>query len=305
MRARIAALVSVLVIVAPAPPVAACGVEEDEPETEVLGWADAGRVFVYRTTRTFSIEGEPWKKEVTLRAVDVLTSQATTFRVVSAVPEDDHDPTWPRPLRMDAASQKQQAGAGAWLKKHPPVAASPARRSPDGKATADVEVQLLEADDRGSWTNGEWAIETGLRDLLRVTRDGVTSLSAVGDSKDVRTYWSPDGRRIVWRLGWGDFVVGPAGGPRIQIAANRKSFASVVAHVREALEAGGFAPTIAAPARQERPASVVYFAEGFEDAAKRVAGLVPGGATIEKLTWKPRADLVVAAGESAAEGVKR
>jgi hypothetical protein len=53
-------------------------------------------------------------------------------------------------------------------------------------------------------------------------------------------------------------------------------------------------------ALSERPRTVVYTAPGWEGAAAALAAKVPGGASVEPLTWsEPRACLVVALGDSA------
>jgi hypothetical protein len=45
--------------------------------------------------------------------------------------------------------------------------------------------------------------------------------------------------------------------------------------------------------RDPRSETVVYFGKGFEADARRIAAVIPG-AKVEKVTWKPDADVVVA-----------
>ena len=57
-------------------------------------------------------------------------------------------------------------------------------------------------------------------------------------------------------------------------------------------------------AQKPRQKSVVYAEKGFEAQAARVAAALPGGASVEALTWKAGAEVVIAAGSSVLE-VKR
>lgn len=52
-------------------------------------------------------------------------------------------------------------------------------------------------------------------------------------------------------------------------------------------------------AKAERDATVVFYAPGHEDAAKAIAAKVPGGATVEPITWDAHQHVVVAVGASA------
>ncbi len=78
-------------------------------------------------------------------------------------------------------------------------------------------------------------------------------------------------------------------GPKV--AAFEKAFA--------ALEKAGFAPTHQRAAQDARNRSVVYAAKGNEMDAARIAAALPGGATVEPLTWTAQFDVVVALGHSA------
>ena len=129
-------------------------------------------------------------------------------------------------------------------------------------------------------------------------------------SGNVRPIWSPDGARVAWVIHRNagmlrdreeTFVrLGPAGGPRVELALAKALDAVAAARVREALGMKNFVVVKESPALKAREVSVVYGAKGFEDDAKAIAALVPGGATVEPLSWKTDAEVVVAVGQSAA-----
>src|SRR5207245_1905749 len=66
--------------------------------------------------------------------------------------------------------------------------------------------------------------------------------------------------------------------------------------VKKALTAAGLTTLREAKATAVRDTSVVYAAKGAEAVAKQVAASVPGGATVEPLTWKSDAAVIVALG---------
>jgi hypothetical protein len=135
-----------------------------------------------------------------------------------------------------------------------------------------------------------------------------------GASVTVSAWWSPDRRRIAWFMsivqakpnGQGDFEIyhrglvgfAPAEGPRIEIVS-RGIPAQTIDRTLAAIEKAGFAPTLVGEAEELRKKTVVYAAGEWAEQAKRVAAAVPGGATVEPLSWKPPYDMVVALGASA------
>jgi hypothetical protein len=128
----------------------------------------------------------------------------------------------------------------------------------------------------------------------------------------VRPVWSPDCRFVGWVLSgyrpssaatgpWRPdraALVGPVG-PTIHIMAHR-SAPEVVDPIADALRGAGFAPHVGAKALKDREATVVYTSGAAKAEAARIAAVIPGGATVEPLTWPTPADLVVAAGRTAA-----
>jgi hypothetical protein len=93
-------------------------------------------------------------------------------------------------------------------------------------------------------------------------------------------------------------IIAPTTGPRIAVLGKGLQ-AATFGRVADALEKAGFAPTGEGPAEEARASSVVYAAKGQEAAAKKITGIIPGGATIGELSWKTPFDVVVALGASA------
>lgn len=208
----------------------------------------------------------------------------------------------------------------AWKKDHP-LSLLLSRTSPDGKRTADITVKPSDA---AGWKKDTFEFERmagndGCRSLLTFSTasDGKTEpvQSWWGEgpgagmlSGTVRVAWSPDGRRLAWVIHRNsgmmrdhaqDLVkLSAATGPRIELLAD-KAIAEVAGpRVSEALALEGYFVANVGPAKKARDATVVYAAKGFEAQAKALAALVPGGATVEALSWKADSELVVAAGRS-------
>jgi hypothetical protein len=163
-------------------------------------------------------------------------------------------------------------------------------------------------------------------DVVRIAaRSGKVTLErakdrALGEVFDqpglVSVFWSPDGRRVALfyeeresckPTGTGDFACNdprrevlmlPVAGPRVQLLG--KSLApEVFDGVARALDGAGFAVTGQDMAQVARDKTVVYAPKALADAARAIAAAVPGGATVDVLSWKTRFDVVVALGASA------
>ncbi len=196
------------------------------------------------------------------------------------------------------------------------AAAHPLTRSPDDGFTSESE------SDRATSADGSTTIECPGASFKTVwfsdkpfscsaKRDGVSvALKPRNARGRLAQFWAPNGRRVVMFLrderctpSMGDFaceyvnefVVDRTVGPRLHLAVYGQADDAVKKAV-EALERAGFAPTQLTPAQKERRATVVYAAKGAEAEAKRVASVL-AGATIEPLTWKTDAELVVALGK--------
>ncbi len=64
------------------------------------------------------------------------------------------------------------------------------------------------------------------------------------------------------------------------------------------LAEGGWAPHIGPSAQKDRDATVLYATNEATETATTIARSLPGGATVELMTWPSPADIVVAAGRS-------
>ena len=174
--------------------------------------------------------------------------------------------------------------------------------SPDGKARAEV-VPILTGG-AGEWQgDGIWYRHASIRMELRVVRDGASRLSAAveGSVAKVRPYWSPDGSMVAWSVerpdGALDMVFGTAGIVNVDVVGEKLVLAKAQPAL-DAIAAAGFKPTGIRPALKPRDVSVVYYAADLKDAAERIAKVLPGGATVEKIDWKTPAEIVVALGRS-------
>ena len=187
-----------------------------------------------------------------------------------------------------------------------------------------------------AWKKGKWTFESpvdkqdekkGTFDLT-LTRDGKSTVvstwsasspmaeAGAGFSGEFSVCWPAHGRRLGWVVrrspgmmrDEGEFqvLIAPVDGTRIQLVADKSLLADAAATVGEALDKAGFTPTSSKASNEKtaRPASVVYAAAGFEEAAKKLALAVPGGATVAKLDWKVPFDLIVGIGATAVPAKK-
>lgn len=187
------------------------------------------------------------------------------------------------------------------------------RTAPDGKAKA--EVKLIAPASAGTWKD-EIFLPGGLSGAeLRVERGGSSVLSRMwkGGMNSADTFWSPDGRYLAWAISasaWRgmdgsfpvDFTVGAGGGVRAQLLAAPAVLTQAQGRLLDAMEKAGLTPVFVGPAQKAREKTVIYAAKGFEAVAATLAKALPGGATVEALTWQAGVDVVVAAGKSTLGG---
>ena len=105
-----------------------------------------------------------------------------------------------------------------------------------------------------------------------------------------KTMRGPDGGHI-------QYVVVPCG-PRVQVVAPA-GLEALTGPVADAAERAGFTVVAIDPAQAHRAATVVYADAAHADVAATLATALPGGGSVDKLTWKPKAELVIAIGDPA------
>jgi hypothetical protein len=202
------------------------------------------------------------------------------------------------------------------------------RRGPRGAATIDVKYAVpdgVEPDAPGpevTWT-GEtlsWTVDMSFQTLatLKVTcgpdvdhREPEQPQGSMYTPAVTGTpYWDPTGHRVVFALeeAVAKTMRGPDGGrhayellacgPQLEVVAppGQEAIGSKIA---DALEATGATVVSIGPAKGARPTSVVYADAAHAALAAKVAAAIPGGATVDKLTWKAAGGVVVAIGDSA------
>ena len=208
---------------------------------------------------------------------------------------------------VDGNSVKDRPQIEAWAKRHPVAEAVPASRSsPDKKAKADV---VPPAEENGAWDKTSWSPMGSSDWSLVVLRDGKSWPSTTcGGGDTIEAYWSADGTRIIWDVyhrghamrdaGYHEYMLGPAGLPRVGVVALKSSLGTSGRKVAEAVGKAGLVVSSLTATKTRRPSSVVYAAKGFEDRAKDLVGKIPGGATVGTIDWKAPYDLIVAVGDS-------
>lgn len=167
---------------------------------------------------------------------------------------------------------------------------------------------------RGVWRSGDGVVGS-MWLTLGAASGGARWVHAELDnvfSLNVHHAWSPDCRQVGWILGGYEprgSAIGPYRprssvlvgkvGPSIHVMAHPNARDAVDPLVRAASQAG-FSPHIGPAALQDRDKTVIYTAAASRADAERLSKVIPGGASIEALTWSTPADIVVAAGRSAA-----
>lgn len=219
-------------------------------------------------------------------------------------------------LKKKYASAGNAAAFDAW-KKTNPLTLRPDRKGKTG--TANVTVKL----DEGApavWKGNSisYLVENEAKVSLSVACGKVTNSEPIEQTMmatyqptwKATPYWDPAGRHVAFLLeeatvktmrgpdgGRTSLVLVPCG-TRISVVgpADAKAIKDKVADL---LEKGGYNVSDIGPAKAKRAATVVYANATHSAEAEKIARSIPGGATVEKLTWKPKVDIVVAVGDSA------
>jgi hypothetical protein len=281
-----------------------------------LGFTEDGAYAAYTLWERHCEPGEIWERQDAV-VVEVATATATRYTLA---------------LEGSAAGFRKNNRPAkefeAWKKAHP---VSGEAASVNGERRAIVEVKPGSARWRKGTARFEPDERAGVCDASGKCTPGPSVFYSIGDASNawpifstpmhqsaggyqpgrVEVFWSADGKRAAFVTNWGwvmpenpghgEVLFAPATGPRLELVADAKfSDAAAMAAMR-ALDAAGIVVLRRGKAKVERELSVVYAAKGAEDFAAKVAAAVPGGASVEPLTWKADAEVVLALGASAAK----
>lgn len=275
-------LVSLLLVVACAS-LARPAFAISKPEMKIIGWTADQSAFVYASVLE-EMSPDEW---FVVSAADGKTTtihdekKMRTFLAAHPIPGYSLD---------DAAEDES---------KEPAIPGSP-------EATSDL--------------NGEKEYRAGAVIHCAIKRGGAVLPSAtfklrLSGHPGLDWRFSPDGKRVAWLLtesecsptGQGDFncndqeqvMLDRAVGPRIQLVGKDLP-AQAFSKLAAALDGKGFVVAATGEAQKARDATVVFVAKGSESDAQKIAAAIPGGATVEALSWKAPFEIVVAVGASAA-----
>ena len=160
-----------------------------------------------------------------------------------------------------------------------------------------------------SWSpNGETVVLSVTRGADQASVSFVDEMEAMFvPQRSVAAWWDPTGRRVLFAVetAKANTMRGPvepsseyrvlAVPPRVEVVASARLKAEGE-RVAGVVEKAGFAVSAAGVAQQDRATTVIYADEKHQAEAKALAAALTG-ATVEKLTWKANAELVVAVGQ--------
>ena len=206
----------------------------------------------------------------------------------------------------------------AWASKNPVVEAAEGLRSPNKKAAASywftsredsfvVSVMLKKKGQQRVLCPGEPVVAGEFGEWLPLFNGHVDDDVNLGT-----TYWSPDSRHLVVHVVAGEDCYGTE---RVFVCSVEKAKNSgfVAVEIRsqweygqddlalvQAMNTSGFAHVqmTAALKAEPRKKSTIYAKDVTSKEAEKLAGIVRGGAIVEKLSWPAKADLVLALGDS-------
>jgi hypothetical protein len=292
---------------------------EDTQLEMVHGWTADGALVLEITThvalRRPNHYDDPSPARGTLRYAVVQRGDAVVQRWLLSKELPSHA-TNDEPLQVDAWT--------GWRNANPLVPAPPSRSAPGGVRLEVRPTEGVRSEWRGASVQIVGSCETDAPDpvaTFALSNGGEGSwplhrqptkaalaqepIELTGSGR-----WSADGRRValiverpelptMWALWLPELdVVLSLATPLIGVLAPASLEAAAVDRVDAALRDLGLIQR--APAKAERQVSVVYAASGYEADAAVIASRIPGGATVEPLSWRATQHVVVAVGTSAA-----
>jgi hypothetical protein len=225
-------------------------------------------------------------------------------------------------LKKKYAGLPDAAAFDAWKKQHP-LAKTPGKKSAKGTAAVDVAFASTDGEakpEKPTWAKSSisWSVEASATVTL-ATACGKDRASEAIAQEIAAMYvphwtatpiWDPSGHRVAFVLeeavaktmrgpdgGRLQYVIVPCG-TRVDVVAPA-GLEAATGPVADAVEKAGFTVVSIGTAKAARTQTVVYADAAHIDVAAKLAAALPGGATVDKLTWKPKADIVVAVGDSA------
>jgi hypothetical protein len=281
-----------------------------------LGFTEDGAYAAYTLWEKNCEPGELWERQDAV-IVEVATGTETRYTLA---------------LEGSTAGARKTNGPAkefeAWKKAHP---VSSRAGAANGEHRAVVEVKPGSVRWRKSTAHFEPDERAGTCDERGKCTQGPSVFYSVGDASNawpvftapmhqsagsyqpgrVEVFWSPDGRRAAFVTNWGwvmpenpghgEVLFVPAAGPRLELLTDSKFSDAAARAAMRALDSAGVVVLRRGKAKSARESSVVYASKGAEDFAAKVAAAVPGGASVEPLTWKAEAEVVLALGASAAK----
>lgn len=312
------------------PLLAAITIIEPSVSAKLLGWSADGHFLVWTDSASETTTPE-YKDDGSMGDPDSMAptlDESATFATVLDVRKNEkqffllkytaHSPKGKKAgtLKKKYSTAGDAAAFEAWKKKSP-LALTADKKGKSG--TANITVKLDEGSP-AAWKGNSmgWSVENSAKVTLSTTCGKVTNSETIEQamgamytpSWKATPHWDPSGRHVVFLMeeAVAKTMRGPDGGHRQYVIVPCGLRVSVVGpadaaaqkdKVAAALETAGYNISDIGPAKAKRPATVIY-ADGANTAeAEKLAKLVPGGATVDKLTWKPKADIVVAVGDSA------
>jgi len=239
-----------------------------------------------------------------------------------------HDGKRDQTLRKKLGQVSSSAAFDAWKKAHA-LTKTAAKSSPAGSIAITVDLvrsQNIDPNDKPDppeWHGAalHWAVglEVEVAKLSVVATCGTAKTTFDAEQHTDAMYvphwsatpiWAPGGRRaiVVVAEAKSKTMRGPVGGTtqlavfpcgtRVEVVAPAE-LDTRAEPVAAALDKAGYAITRIGPAKARRSKTAVYTDDAHREIATKLAATIPGGATVDKLDWKPNADIVVALGDSA------